>query len=149
MSFSLRPSLSLRLKFVPVSPWPSFKLCLFQRQVHAVLPAWQDVPLLPPASTGSPHLGLPLGEASPDHSLYTRAHDYKCGLWGNSPFPSSRYHCVEIHIYPCDSSRCNVCLHLWNGSPMKAGALAISLMLLCLLCLASFLSYGLCSINIC
>ena len=97
----------------------------------------------------SPHLGLPLGEVSPDHSLYTRAHDYKCGLWGNSTFPSSRYHCVEIHVSPCDSSRCNVCLHLWNGSPMKAGALAISLMLLYLLCLASFLAYGLCSINIC
>ena len=57
--------------------WPSLKFCVFQCQVPAIQPIWQDLPLVPP-SLWSP-LGLPLGEASPDHSLYMRAHDYKSG----------------------------------------------------------------------
>ena len=55
--------------------WPSPKFCVFQYQVPAIQPIWQDLPLVPPF-LWSP-LDLPLGEASPDRSLYTRAHDYK------------------------------------------------------------------------
>lgn len=57
--------------------WPSPKFCVFQYQVPALQPIWQDLPLVPPFLWSA--LDLPLGEASPDHSLYTRAHDYKFG----------------------------------------------------------------------
>lgn len=140
--------LSLRLKFVPVSGLPSSSVSCGTGYL-LFSPSGRTCLQFPLPFLSSP-LGLPLGEASPDHSLYTRAHDYKFGFQGTLLFLPRMYHCVEtvIHIYPCDFSQ-NVCLHLWNGSTMTAGALAIRLMLLYLMCLAWFLAYGPCSTNIC
>ena len=59
--------------------WPSLKFCALQYQAPAIQPIWQDLRLVPAAFPIIP-IRSSSWRSFPDHSLYTRVHDYKFGF---------------------------------------------------------------------
>lgn len=122
--FSHLAFLSLRLKFVPVSGPPSSSVpCSIRHPLSSPSGRTCVWFLLP--SLSSP-LGLLPGEAS------LTTHSIQGSMTINLDFRGLYFSflgCIIVWKHLCDFSQ-NVCLLLWNGSTMTAGALAISSMLL-------------------
>lgn len=70
------------LSGLPSSSFP------FQSQAHAILPAWQDLSLLPPALPSSPHLTVSLSVKPPLTTCSIQGPMPKCGSLEDSTFPS-------------------------------------------------------------